>query len=60
MYLANTGVVSAQMSKVHSYYGSSAYCQLLSIPWQSNISFGESKTNVSTFDMLSFAHQLGR
>ena len=25
-----------------------------------NIVFGESKTNVSTFDMLSFAHQLDR
>ena len=31
MYLGNTGVVSAQMSKVHSHYGSSACCQLLFI-----------------------------
>ena len=31
MYLGNTDVVSAQMSKVHSHYGSSACCQLLSI-----------------------------
>jgi len=63
MYLGNTDVVSAQMSKVHSHYGSS--CMLsatihVAIPWQSNIIFGESKTNVSTFDMLSSAHQLGR
>ena len=31
MYLGNTDVVSAQMSKVHSHYSSSACCQLLSI-----------------------------
>jgi len=30
MYLGNTDVVGAQMSKVHSHYGSSACCQLLS------------------------------
>ena len=31
IYLGNTDVVSAQMSKAHSHYGSSASCQLLSI-----------------------------
>ena len=29
MHLGNTDVVSVQMSKVHSHYGSSACCQLL-------------------------------
>jgi len=67
MYLGNTDVVSAQISKVHSHLGSSACCQLLSIELFHDratlflmrlMSFDE--TNVSTFDMLSFAHQLGR
>jgi len=31
MYLGDTDIVSTQMSKVHSHYGSSACCQLLSI-----------------------------
>ena len=30
-YLGNADVVSAQISKIHSHYGSSACCQLLSI-----------------------------
>ena len=67
MYLENNDVVSAQMSKVHSWstltmvvlhvvnYYPSNY-----IPWQNDINFGESKTNGSTFDVLSSAHQLGR
>jgi len=42
MYLGNNDVVSAQMSKVHSHYGSSAGCQLATIhraiPWQTNMS----------------------
>jgi len=31
MYLGNTDVVSAQMSKVHSHYGNFAGCQLATI-----------------------------
>ena len=30
-YLGNTDVVSAQMSKVHSHYSSSPFCQLVFI-----------------------------
>ena len=61
-YLGNTDVVSVQISKVHSHDGSTACCQLLSIELYSMTEqhYGESKTNVSTFDMLSSAYQLDR
>ena len=51
---SNIDVVGAQMSKVHSHYGNFSYNPL------SNIIFGDSKTNVFTFDVLNSVHQLGR
>ena len=53
MYACNT---DAQMSKIHSYYGSFACCQLLSVELfhdcRATLFFGEPKTNASTFYML--------
>ena len=47
MYLGNTNADTAQMSEILSHYDSSACCSTIhiAIPRQSNIIFGESKTN---------------